>query len=45
MEVNQFSDLTDAEFSALYLTLKVPQKDVKVEENRVLNNLKGGDVD
>ena len=30
MGVNQFTDLTEAEFAALYLTLKVPQKKVEV---------------
>lgn len=26
--VNQFTDLTDAEFEAMYLTLKVPSKEI-----------------
>ena len=30
MGVNQFTDLTDAEFAAIYLTLKVPQKKIEV---------------
>ena len=49
MEVNKFTDLTDTEFAAMYLTLKMPLKDakaVKLEENTVLNSkLKGGTVD
>jgi uncharacterized protein (DUF2225 family) len=28
--VNQFTDLTDAEFQAIYLTLQVPSKNVEV---------------
>lgn len=31
MGVNQFTDLTDAEFRAIYLTLQVPENTLKVE--------------
>lgn len=32
--VNQFTDLTQAEFAALYLTLSVPKRDIEVIEEK-----------
>jgi len=35
LSVNQFADLTDAEFQALYLTLKVPQRHVEIMNEHI----------
>jgi C1A family cysteine protease len=47
MGVNQFTDLSEAEFTALYLTLKVPQKQTNVKMTAVpqLLNKVGGQID
>jgi hypothetical protein len=43
MSVNQFTDLSEAEFAALYLTLKVPQdREAKVTAEPQLLNRVGG---
>jgi C1A family cysteine protease len=41
--VNQFTDLTDAEFAAIYLTLNVPQKTVVISEESI--SVPNGDID
>jgi hypothetical protein len=45
MGVNQFTDLTDTEFQALYLTLQVPKnhKPIKVESEKTSPLV--GDID
>lgn len=39
MGVTQFADLTEAEFTAIYLTLNVPQKQVKKEKKLATQRL------
>jgi hypothetical protein len=43
MGVNQFTDLTSAEFEAMYLTLQVPKRSIRTVE--VEGSVRGGDVD
>jgi C1A family cysteine protease len=46
MGVNQFTDLSEAEFTALYLTLKAPQhREVKIAAVPQLLNKVGGQID
>ena len=33
--VNQFSDLTDTEFAALHLTLRIPKEEIKVTSDDI----------
>jgi len=42
--INQFTDLTNAEFQALYLTLQVPNKDIEIVDEVQGGNL-NGDID
>jgi C1A family cysteine protease len=46
MGVNQFTDLTEVEFAAIHLTLKVDQQDLEVTaEPEMLNRLTGASID
>ena len=44
MGVNQFADLTQAEFEAIYLTLQVPKRTYKTVEPQITAS-NGGDID
>lgn len=44
MGVNQFTDLSDAEFRAIYLTLQVPTNSLNIEQNQDAT-VKGADID